>query len=49
MENDASKPAIRPDPESLFRYSLLSLVLNHEHRGLARAEAIAKLQEEAAA
>jgi putative transposase len=40
MENDASKPFIRPDPESLFRYSLLSLVLNHEHRGLARPEAI---------
>ena len=40
MENDASKPAIRPDPESLFRYSLVSLVFNHEHRGLARPEAI---------
>jgi putative transposase len=43
MENDASKPAIRPDPESLFRYSLVSLVLNHEHRGLARPEAIAEV------
>ncbi len=43
MENDASKPAIRPDPESLFRYSLLSQVLNHEHRGLARPEAIAEV------
>ncbi|MEA2080684.1 MAG: helix-turn-helix domain-containing protein [Pseudomonadota bacterium] len=40
MENDPSKPPIRPDPESLFRYSLVSLVLNHEHRGLARPEAI---------
>jgi putative transposase len=40
MENDASKPAIGPDPEALFRYSLLCLVLNHEHRGLARSEAI---------
>lgn len=40
MENDASKSARRPDPESLFRYSLVSLVLNHEHRGLARAVAI---------
>jgi len=40
MENDASKPAIRPDPESLFRYSLVSLILNHEHRGLARPVAI---------
>ena len=40
MENDVSKPAIRPDPESLFRYSLVSLVFNHEHRGLARPEAI---------
>jgi hypothetical protein len=29
MENDASKPSRRPDPESLFRYSLLSLVFNH--------------------
>ena len=40
MENDASKSAIRPDPESLFRYSLVCLVLNHEHRGLARLVAI---------
>jgi putative transposase len=40
MENDPSKPPIRPDPESLFRYSLVSLLLNHEHRGLARSEAI---------
>jgi hypothetical protein len=40
MENAPSKPPIRPDPESLFRYSLVSLVLNHEHRGLARSEAI---------
>lgn len=40
MENDPSKPPIRPDPESLFRYSLVSLLLNHEHRGLARPEAI---------
>ena len=40
MENDASKSARRPDPESLFRYSLVSLVLNHEHRGLARPVAI---------
>ncbi len=40
MENDASKSAIRPAPESLFRYSLVSLVLNHEHRGLARPVAI---------
>jgi len=43
MENDPSKPAIRPDPESLFRYSLVCLVLNHEHRGLARPEAIAEV------
>jgi putative transposase len=40
MENDPAPPALRPDPESLFRYSLVSLVLNHEHRGLARPEAI---------
>ncbi len=40
MENDASKAPNRPDPESLFRYSLVSLLLNHEHRGLARPEAI---------
>ena len=40
MGNDASKPTLRPDPESLFRYSLVSLVLNHEHRGLARPVAI---------
>ena len=40
MENDPSTPPIRPDPESLFRYSLVSLVLNHEHRGLGRPEAI---------
>jgi len=43
MENALSKPPIRPSPESLFRYSLVSLVLNHEHRGLARPEAIAKV------
>jgi transposase InsO family protein len=46
MENDPSKPPIRPDPESLFRYSLVSLVLNHEHRGLARSEAIEKVAAE---
>ncbi len=40
MENDPSKPRLRPSPESLFRYSLVSLVLNHEHRGLVRPEAI---------
>ncbi|MCP3882084.1 MAG: transposase, partial [Sulfitobacter sp.] len=40
MENAPSIPPIRPDPESLFRYSLVCLVLNHEHRGLARPEAI---------
>jgi len=40
MENDASNPTIRPDPESLFRYSLVSLILNHEHRGLVRPVAI---------
>ena len=45
MENDASQPAIRPNPESLFRYSLLSQVLNHEHRGLARPQAIAEVAE----
>jgi len=43
MENDPSKPPIRTDPESLFRYSLVSLLLNHEHRGLARSEAIETL------
>jgi putative transposase len=43
MENDPSQPARRPDPESLFRYSLVSLVLNHEHRGLVRPEAIAEV------
>ncbi len=43
MENDPSKPPIRPDPQSLFRYSLVSLLLNHEHRGLARPEAIAQV------
>ena len=40
MENDPSIPPLRPDPESLFRYSLVSLVLNHEHRALARSEAV---------
>ena len=43
MGNDPSKPAIRPDPQLLFRYSLVSLVLNHEHRGLVRPEAIAEV------
>jgi len=43
MENDPPKPPLRPDPESLFRYSLVSLVFNHEHRGLARPEAIEKV------
>jgi putative transposase len=43
MEKDPSQPPIRPDPESLFRYSLVSLVFNHEHRGLARPEAIEKV------
>ena len=37
MEND---PVLQPDPEALFRYSLVSRVLNHEHRGLARPQAI---------
>jgi putative transposase len=40
MQNDASKSSLWPDPESLFRYSRLSLVFNHEQRGLARPEAI---------
>ncbi|MEJ2387242.1 MAG: hypothetical protein P8Y27_08015 [Chromatiaceae bacterium] len=43
MGNDPSKPARRPDPESLFRYSLVSLILNHEHQGLVRPEAIAEV------
>lgn len=43
MENDPSEPPLPPDPESLFRYSLVSLVLNHEHRGLARPEALEKV------
>jgi len=42
MENDPAHP-LRPDPESLFRYSLVSQVLNHEHRGLVRPEAIEKV------
>jgi len=41
MEKDPAKPPRRPDPESLFRYSLLSQVLHHVYRGLARSEAIA--------
>ena len=40
MENDLTQPPLRPDPESLFRYSLVSQVLNHEHRGLTRPQAI---------
>jgi putative transposase len=43
MENDPAHPPLRPDPESLFRYSLVCLVSNHEHRGLARPEAIAQV------
>ena len=40
MENDLTQPPLRPDPESLFRYSLVSQALNHEQRGLTRPQAI---------
>ncbi|MCP4290175.1 MAG: transposase [Gammaproteobacteria bacterium] len=43
MENDPLKPPMWPNPESLFRYTLVSLVLNHEHQGLVRSEAIEKV------